>query len=332
MKLPYSKTLLASGLALLLTACGGSDVDKKPAKQIYEEASTHLYADNAQYNFAADVRLDGGEAEPMLANVKITINGAMDNAKGRLEMTPEVKAAMFQVSLPMSLDFKQKQLMFDPATLIEAAQMFAPGDTSALNRYNGKFIRIQPDNFSLDNEQKEQLDKALKMLDEGFSLFSQTQQESIALVEDRHFRKLELDDFAKQNKSAAVIHFSMSAEDQLEHSRKVAKLLTSKVENSANFAEFKDDVIEVIDDVLGEGAGEAVGTTLYINGKGQITHMKGQSTQNIDGKQLKLDMKIDLSNYGKAKFNIAPKASDIIDLNEEEIMRLQQAAAHNGLQ
>ncbi len=334
MKFSFNKTLIASGLALLLTACGGSAPDDKPAKQLYEEASNHLYAPNTQYNFSADVRLDGAEFEPMIKNAKITVSGAVDNAKGRVELIPEVKAAMFQVRLPISLDFKKKQLLLDPSNLLEAAQMFLP-DASALDSYAGKYVRLQPGNFELDTEQQQQLNKALAMLDEGFDLFMDVQKESIATMDEKHFEKLALDDYAKQNNASAVVRVQMSAEEQKAHETAMIKSIMNRIENNQKFAEYRDDIKTALEAVYeeslnGEGSGE-VDTLLYLDKKGQIIHVVSDTVQMVEGSAVKINIKMDVNNYGKAKFELTPKESDIIDFNEQEAMRLQQAAMQGGL-
>lgn len=332
MKISFAKTLFASSLVLLLTACGDSTFDKKTAKQLYQEGASQLYSAKAQYNFNADLKIAGEEINPMLANLKVRVNGAFDNAKGQLELVPEFKAAMIQGRLPLQLNLKSQQLLLDPTDLVAAIQMFVPAGTSVLNRYAGKYIRFQPKNFSLDTEQKQQLNEVLGMVDTGISVLMDVQDESIASLPDKHFKKLELDDYAKNNQARAVIHFSMTAEESMQHSQKMAQAILKRIENEEKFAEFKDEFATTINTALSENLGESVDTTLYINEKGQITHMKGLGQVDVEGEKVKFQMLINLTNYGKATFSMQPDSSQIIDFNEDEIVRLQQAAAASGLQ
>ena len=57
MLLSKTKYLLVGGLAVLLAACGGSELDKKSAQDLYQQAVQHLYAKDAQYNFKADMKV-----------------------------------------------------------------------------------------------------------------------------------------------------------------------------------------------------------------------------------------------------------------------------------
>ena len=118
MQLTQVKYFLLACIAVLLTACDdsgldNSGLDKKPGGTLYREATQQLYAQDAQFNFTAHITLNTEAENTTLNELQVKVSGAVNNISQRYELIPEIKAAVFNVKLPILIDRKNKEILLN---------------------------------------------------------------------------------------------------------------------------------------------------------------------------------------------------------------------------
>lgn len=317
------KFAVPAALALLLAACG-QEAEKKSAKTLYLEGYQHLTAPTAQYNFNADIKLDGSQFEDMLADVKLSLNGAVDIAGKKFEVTPEVKAAMFQIKLPISLNLKQEHIVIDPADIISAMQMFQPDAAGLVERYKNKFIRLQKSSLKMDEEQQQELDTALTAAGEIFEIAFDVAQKASQDLPENSFQLKDMGDSGKQAGALTAISLVLSAEQRQDFERTVLSQFRQRLQASSIADEIKQQIIAGLEEAeTTDRPHEAVDSIVYLNDKGQVVRVNDRYTYVVEGKQAQMDVNVAFSQYGQAKFVITPAADNIIDIDEDEIALVQ---------
>lgn len=321
---PRLKYILPVALGLLLSACG-QETEKKSAKALYLDGYKHLSSPTAQYNFNADIKLDSIQLESMLPDVKLTLKGAADIGRKKYELIPEVKAAMFQVTLPLSLDIKQQSLVIDPSDIIGVMQMFQPGAAGVVERYRNKFVRMQTASLKLEGEQKEQLDQAVSAIAELLDVALDITQETSRNLPESSFQLQPLDNANKQDGAVTAINLTLTAEQKEALGREMISLFKQRINEKDNLPdELRSAIMSGIEEAeAAEQIHESTDSIVYLNDKGQIIRINDRYTYNADGKQARADINLVLSNYGKAEFSITPNDDQIIELDEQEIATIQ---------
>lgn len=315
------KHILMVGLFGLLTACGGSDLDEKSAKTLYQEATQHLYAKDAQFNFKADAAVDVGIENPFLTEMKIKLEGAVDSASKRYELVPEVETPILSFKLPMLVDVKQQEFLVNPSNVIDAALMFAPQANTQLQQFRNKFVRFSPDNFEID---KSDLAEAVSVITEVAALGYLAMDEYTKVVPESSIEKLDLDATAKKHDAKAVLKVKLDKQQSKELQEHINTYLYEKVaENQKLPEEFKQAFMEGLLEASNDSGFESSQSVMYLNDKGQVTHEVSTMNYEVEGDQLSVEMKIDYSNYGNARFSIKPSKSEIVEFTEENVRMLQ---------
>lgn len=321
MLLVKSKTLLVGSLAVLLTACGGSELDKKSAKELYQDAAQHLYAKDAQYNFKADLKLDIGIENPFASNAKVRLSGAVNNNVQRYEFLPEIEAGMFNLKLPMLLDVKQQELVLDPSYVIDTIGMFAPQANAEIKQYKNKFVRFSVKNFEVDEaDMAETMLVMTEMLGIGYGALNEF---SKALPESS-IQKGDLDDKAKELGAKTVLHVKLDEQQSKDIQQHINTYFYDQVKASTKLPkDVKKGLMEgFLDskDESGYGSSESV---IYLNEKGQTIRQSDELNIDVEGDKINIAMTIDYSNYGKAAFTVSPSKNDIVDFTEKNMRSLQ---------
>lgn len=318
------KLVVPVALSLLLAACG-QEAEKKSAKTLYLEGYQQLSAPSAQYNFNADIKLDGHQLEPMLADVKLTLKGAADIERKKFEIIPEVKAAMFQITLPLSLDLKQQHLMLDPSDIISAMQMFQPGASGVVERYKNKYVRLQKASFKLDEEQQQEVDSALGVAGEVLDIVFDVAEKVSQDLPESSFQLQELGDSGKHAGAVTAVTLTLTAEQRKKLEDDMYIQVRQRITESDSIPdEIKENIIVAMEEAkAAEQVQENTDSIIYLNDKGQIVRINDRYAYTVEGKQALVDLHVVLSNYGQAQFVITPPEERIIDLDEEEIAIIQ---------
>lgn len=306
------KPFIVAGLSSLLVACGGDDVENATPKQLFVKATEQTAAKDAKYNFAVDALVNIPSQE--MGQVQIKADGALDLKSFKLEVTPDISMAMFNIKLPMSFDLDKQQALVDPASILPLAAMFAPEAAPMLDIYKNKFVRFDAKKLGLKDDQATELKG---MLNETVDIFLASSSEAQATLEDSAFKKLELDETAKQLNAAAVVVLNLNAAQAKALDDKFNSLVQAKVENSKSLpAEFKQGMLKSLKEQ--QNAGDVTNTSetkLYINQDGQAIRQVSKVKLTIDGDTADVAATIDFSNYGKPTFKIAPKEDQIVDFD-----------------
>ena len=321
MLLTQIKLGVIAGLAVLLTACSGSDLDNKSAKTLYQEALQQLYAQDTQFNFKANIAVDIDNDNPMLTDLKINIAGAINNTAQHYELIPKVEAAIFNFKLPVFIDGKKPEILLDISNSIDVALLFVPQAQNELKQYRNKFIRFSPDNFDIDEEKMAQ----------AVTIFSQVTKIGYAAIEqytqavpESSMEKLALDDKAKQLNAKTVLKLTL---DQ-QQARKIQKHLNNYIyqqvsDNGALPADFKTEFLQALQSDELDSGFKSAESVLYLNDQGQVIHDINTFNYDIEDEPVSISMTVDYSNYDKADFSLSPRQDQIIELNEENIRALE---------
>lgn len=323
MLLLKTKYLVITSLAALLAACGGdSDLDKKSAKTLYQEATQQLYAKEAQFNFKADAKVDIGIENPFLTDLKVKLSGAVNNNAQRYELIPEVEAAIFNFKLPILVDAKKKDLLLNPTNIIDTALMFAPQANSELQQYKNKFVRFSTKNFEIDEED---MAKVITVVSEVVEMGYATMNEFTKIIPETSIEKIELNEKAKQINAKAILKVRLDEQQSKELQQHINTYLYNQVaENEKLPEEFKEGFMQGLLEANSDTGYESSESVLYLNDKGQIIHENDVFNYEIEGEKVSISMTIDYSNYGKASFTINPSENQIIDFTEEKMRSLQR--------
>lgn len=315
------KHFAVASLALLISACGDSGFDKKTGKTLYQEATQQLYADNAQYNFKADISVDTDAENPMLADLKVKLSGAVDNNAQRYELLPEVEAAVFNLKMPMRIDIKNKELLLDTSHVIDAALMFAPQAKKQLQQYKNKFIRFSPDNFKL---YKDDMAEAMLIVSEVVKIGTGAMNEYIKIIPESSIEKLPLDDKAKQLGAKAVLKAKLDREQSQALQQHINTYIRDRVAANDKLSdEIKQNVLEVLVETENDSSYESSEAVIYLDSEGRIIHETNMFNYEAEGEQLNVSMTVNYSNYGKASFTITPDKDQIRNFTEEDMHALQ---------
>lgn len=323
MLLSKTKYLVVAGLAALLAACGGdSELDKKSAKTLYQEATQQLYAKDAQFNFKADANIDIGIENPFLTDLKIKLTGAVDNNAQRYELVPEVETSIINFKLPVLVDAKKKELLLNPTNVIDAALMFAPQANSELQQYKNKFIRFSTSNFKIDEED---MAKVITVVSETVEIGYGAMNEFTKVLPESSINKMELNEKAKQLNAKAVLQVRLDEQQSKELQQHINTYLYEQVAANQKLPEeFKEGFLQGLLEADSDTGYESSESVLYLNDKGQIIHENDVYNYEIEGEKVSISMTIDYSNYGKASFTINPSENQIIDFTEEKMRSLQR--------
>lgn len=315
------KNLLVAGLSTLLVACGGSELDKKPAKVLYQEAVQHLYGQDAQYNFKADALVDIGIDNPFVSGLKINLSGAISNPDLRYELLPEVEAGMFSFKLPMLLDAKNKEILVNPGSVVETAMMFAPQISDSLQEYRNKFVRFSVNNFAMNEDE---LNQMMSVITELAEAGANAMQEVSQLIPEESIKKLALNDKAKELGAKAVLNVELNEQQSRELQQHVNGYFRDRLAANTQLPEeLKQAFMEGLNEVQEDGGYESSASTLYLNDKGLPIHERAVYNYGFDGESVSISVNIDYSSHGKASFTIKPSASQILDFTEEHLNALQ---------
>ena len=323
MLLSKTKYFVVAGLAALLAACGGdSELDKKSAKTLYQEATQQLYAKDAQFNFKADANIDIGIENPFLTDLKVKLTGAVDNSAQRYELVPEVEAAIFNFKLPILVDAKKKELLLNPTNIIDTALMFAPQANSELQQYKNKFVRFSTNNFEIDEED---MAKVITVVSEAVEMGYGAMNEFTKVLPESSINKMELNEKAKQLNAKAVLQVRLDEQQSKELQQHINTYLYEQVAANQKLPEeFKEGFLQGLLEADSDTGYESSESVLYLNDKGQIIHENDVYNYEIEGEKVSITMTIDYSNYGKASFTINPSENQIIDFTEEKMRSLQR--------
>lgn len=323
MLLSKTKYLVVAGLAALLAACDGdSELDKKSAKTLYQEATQQLYAKDAQFNFKADANIDIGIENPFLTDLKIKLTGAVDNNAQRYELVPEVETSIINFKLPVLVDAKKKELLLNPTNVIDAALMFAPQANSELQQYKNKFIRFSTSNFKIDEED---MTKVITVVSETVEIGYGAMNEFTKVLPESSINKMELNEKAKQLNAKAVLQVRLDEQQSKELQQHINTYLYEQVAANQKLPEeFKEGFLQGLLEADSDTGYESSESVLYLNDKGQIIHENDVYNYEIEGEKVSISMTIDYSNYGKASFTINPSENQIIDFTEEKMRSLQR--------
>lgn len=323
MLLSKTKYLVVAGLAALLAACDGdSELDKKSAKTLYQEATQQLYAKDAQFNFKADANIDIGIENPFLTDLKIKLTGAVDNNAQRYELVPEVETSIINFKLPVLVDAKKKELLLNPTNVIDAALMFAPQANSELQQYKNKFIRFSTSNFKIDEED---MAKVITVVSETVEIGYGAMNEFTKVLPESSINKMELNEKAKQLNAKAVLQVRLDEQQSKELQQHINTYLYEQVAANQKLPEeFKEGFLQGLLEADSDTGYESSESVLYLNDKGQIIHENDVYNYEIEGEKVSISMTIDYSNYGKASFTINPSENQIIDFTEEKMRSLQR--------
>lgn len=322
MLLSKTKYLAAVGLTALLAACGGSELDKKSAKTLYQEATQQLYAKDAQFNFKADAIVDIGVENPFLTDLKVKLSGAVNNSAQRYELIPEVEAAIFNFKLPILVDAKKKELLLNPTNIIDTALMFAPQANSELQQYKNKFVRFSTKNFEIDEED---MAKAMTVVTETVEMVYGAMNEFAKVIPESAITKMDLNEKAKQLDAKAVLKIRLDQEQSKELQQHINTYMYEQVAANEKLpAEFKEGFMQGLLEANSDTGYESSESVLYLNDKGQIIHESDVFNYEVEGEQISITMTVDYSNYGKASFTINPSDKQILDFTEENMRSLQR--------
>lgn len=321
MSLTTTKYIAVASLSVLLTACGDSGLDKKSGKVLYQEAAQHLYTKDSQFNFNADFLVDIENENPMLQGLKIKLSGAANNSAQRYELIPEVQAAIFNFKLPMLIDGKKHEALFDTSSVVETALMFAPQAQSELQQYKNKFVRFSPDNFTIDEDDMAQ---ALVVMTEALTIGGGVLNEFYQAVPESSIQKLALDDTAKQLDAKALLSVNLNKRQSKALQEHINTYMYDAVAANKKLPkDFKRGFLEALEENEVDGGYESSESMLYLNAKGQIIHEVSVFNYEIEGEEVSFNATVDYSNYGKANFTLSPKKNQIIDITEENLSAIQ---------
>lgn len=324
MRLINFKTAAFVAMTTLLTACGGGDsgLDKKSAKELFQEASQHFYAPNAQYNFSSVAKIYTTVDNPFTDELKLKINGAIDNKAMRYEIRPEVEAGMINVKLPMLIDIKKQEVMIDPANVVDTIGMFTPDAARDLAKYKGKHVRFSLKNFDVNAKD---LEAAMTIISETTKIAVGALNEFNAHIPESSIKKLDLDSKAKELNAKAKIRVDLDAEQSKELQRKVNAYFIAEVQRNEHFpADFKRDFNDAMleNDLMDSGI-ENTSSVMYLNDKGQVIHSQDTYNFSVENDSVSMTMTTDYSNYGKPEFKVAPKAADIVEFTQQDVAKIR---------
>lgn len=315
------KHLMIAGVSVLLTACGGSELDNKSAKTLYQEAVQHLYAKDSQYNFKGEALVDIGVENPFASGLMLKIAGAVDNKQLRYEVLPEIEAGMFNVKLPIKLDINKKELLVNPSSILDTVMMFAPQAAEEAHKYRNKFIRFSPDNFTIS---KEDMAEVSTVVSELTMIGTQALEQASKNIPEQSIRKLELDDKAKEIGAKVIVNVELDEAQSRALQQQVNQFFRDSVAANTKLPEdFKKAFLEGMDEAQDDAGYESSSSFLYINDKGQPIHERAVFNYGFDGDSVSVSLNMDYLSFGSAKFVINPAASDIVNFTEEDLRALQ---------
>ena len=324
MSLTKMRFFAITSLAVFLTACGDSGLDKKSGKTLYQEATQQLYAKDAQFNFNANMAVEAeAEAEnPMLADLKINISGAINNITKRYEFVPEVEAAIFNFKIPIFIDGKNNEILLNTSNFIDAALMFVPQAKNELKQYKNKFVRFSPDNFEINEDDMAQ---AMTIASQAAKIGYGVMGEFTQAIPESSIQKLELDDKAKQLDAKAVLKVTLDQQQSEALQKHINTYIYDQVAANEELPEeFKTEFMQALLESDSDSGFESSESVLYLNAKGQIVHDQNVLNYDIEDEKVSVSMTTDYSNYGKASFSVYPEKDQIIEFTEENMRSLQQ--------
>lgn len=321
MLLSKTKYLLVGGLAVLLAACGGSELDKKSAQDLYQQAVQHLYAKDAQYNFKADMKVKINIENPFFSDAKIKLSGAVNNSVQRYELVPELETEIFNFKLPALIDVEKQELLLDPSNVLEVLSLFALEKNTELQQYKNKFVRFSIDNFEVDeSDMTEALTVFSEVVDIGYGALSELTQS----VPESSIQKADLDDKAKDLGAKVVLHVKLDQQQSKELQQHMHTYMYDKIKVSSKLPEdFKEGAMEALLNTDGDTGYESSESVIYLNEKGQIIHQSDVLTFEVEGDQINIVTAVNYSNYGNAIFSINPSKDQILDFTEKDRSMLQ---------
>lgn len=323
MRLTKLKMLALAALGVFLSACGGdSALDKKTAKELFQQASSQLYANDAQYNFSSTAKIYTTVENPFTDELKILISGAVDNKSGRYEVNPEIQAGVINVKFPLLVDINKKEIIVNPGNIVDTVGMFVPEAGRQLAAYKGKHVRFSLSNFDIDTAD---LEMAMQAFSEFVRIGVGAMGEFNKNIPEQSIKKLELDSKAKEINAKAKIRVDLDHAQSKELQRQVNAYFIAEVSKSDSLPqELKQNFVEAMMEVDSVDNGiENSSSIMYLNDKGQLIH--GQDTYNfvVEHESASITMSTDYSNYAKPVFKVAPKSGDIIDFTQQDLEQMK---------
>lgn len=331
MQLTQVKYFLLACIAVLLTACDdsgldNSGLDKKPGGTLYREATQQLYAQDAQFNFTAHITLNTEAENTTLNELQVKVSGAVNNISQRYELIPEIKAAVFNVKLPILIDRKNKEILLNTRQIVDAALILMPQTKDKLLLYKNRFIRLSPNNFKLNENNMTQ---AITVASEAVVIGSAVLHELFKSVPEASIQKLELDGKAKQIAAQAVLKVSLDQQQSKILQKHISTYIYHQIATNKELSEeLKNELMQTLLTANNNSGYESSESVLYLNKQGQIMHERNVFNYAVNGDKISVRMIIDYSNYHHASFSINPRKNQIIEFTEENMRSLQAMSSH----
>lgn len=334
----FSRLLIVFSLGLMLTACDKpaehteqsssrdsshkSNSQPVTSKAAYLAGYDQLSHAKAQYNFTADLKLEGVDVPELPPGIKINLNGAVDMSQQRFELLPKIKAGVFQINLPIALDLTEQSLMFDPSDIIATMQMLAPAATPLIERYSGKFVRLKLANLELADDERLMLDQSIttttQVLEAALSALNAAYKE----LPDSNFQQHPLDGISQSGKITRAVSLNMNNETLHNLQAHTQNLFINNIKaNTQLDPAFKTEFLESIDEQLSmddSPLGE-IHSILYLDDNNQIVRINDRIDIQNDEENILLDINMDISNHGQAVFQLDSNHGEIIDLDSNEL-------------
>ncbi|MFT0213346.1 hypothetical protein VQ643_12190 [Pseudomonas sp. F1_0610] len=311
------KPIIVAGLSSLLVACGGdTDVQNMSAKDLYMKASEVSAAKTAKYNFAVDATIN--TPQPEVGQILVKAKGALDLSALKLEANPEITFSMFNVKLPMSIDFNKQSALVDVTSLLPVVAMMAPEAAAGLETYRNKFVRFDAKKLGLPEAEASKIKTGIS---EIMDIALTSSLEAQASLDEALFKKEALDETAKQLGADSVVTLTMDAAQAKALDEKMNSLMQNKIEKSTSLpAEFKEGVLNGLKEAqANKDTTNSSNTKLYLK-EGKALRQITNAQVTVDGNKMDIAATIDFSNYGSPKFEINPAESNIVDFNMMDAM------------
>ena len=321
-----ARFLSVLGLGIYLAACSQLPDKNQSAKDLYFDGFRQLRSPQAQFNFNASFKFDN-TVKDLPPDTRITINGAVDNAKQKYELMPEIKAGVIQVRLPLSMDVKEKSLLIDPADLIATLQMAMPEAAPLVERYSGKFVELNLASLDLDEDTEQMTESMLQAMDEIVKVAFDAAETAGQEMSESSFQMQPVEKSAHTNGISQAVNLTLDEVQYQAMQVRTRELFLEAIKVSSNINDsLKEPLLQTMQEELADKSelGGHGNSTAYFDNKGRILRLQDSYSALIDGQKTRFSMDVAFSNYGKARFEMQPMADQVIQLDEEEIEMLKE--------
>lgn len=330
MRFGKTKLLAVAGMAFVLAACGSS-VDKKTATELLQESSQHLYSKESKYNFDAKLAVDLSESNNLntyMSELDINFVGAVDAAAGKFEVTPSVKAGMFNLTLPLALNTKDVSILVEPSNIIDSLGIFIPYESQSLAKFKNKYLLFKASNFLNDEEEQAEFKEIQASIHEVVNLFPGALEFYNKQIPVTNLNKLELTAEDKSLKAKSKIELVLTGEEIETLQKEVSNYFLEQVQASDKFnPEFKSNLVEALGEFVNLDADygtyvESSRSVIWLDAKSRPIQSEETFTLYVEDEEFTIVITSKYSNFGKPKFVIKPAATDIYTVTEEDIDEL----------